>query len=292
MLLSSSPLAIAQGASEGGNWRPKPERFPDGLLWRLTRAGRAPSFVFGTIYFADPRLTELPPEVLAALKATKRFAQQGDLDAFADTRTFDLAVFRDGRKLPSLIGEQEFDRLVPLLRERGVQEANLERIKPWAAWLAIVRSPREPLPLQTLLASAAAKTGHTTIKLDYPNDQAALLDSIPLDSQVALLTHAIDNRDAYRPIADALVDAWKSRNLVRIAEVYDQFPRRYPAVGADYRAMMRSVVDNRTVQVKHRLTVHLQQGGIFIAVNAIHLPGDRGLLAGFLRDGFSLEKIW
>ena len=41
----------------------------DGLLWRLTRTGRAPSFVFGTIYFADPRLTELPPEVLAALKA-------------------------------------------------------------------------------------------------------------------------------------------------------------------------------------------------------------------------------
>lgn len=292
LILSSSGSVRAQGAAEGTYWRPKPERFPEGLLWRLTRGGRPPSYVFGTIYLAHPQLAEMPRPVLDALKEARRFAQQGDLYALADTRSFDLAVLRDGRTLPALIGAPDYGRLAPLLRERGVGESNLERIKPWAAWLALVRPAREPLPLQNRLASSAASLGHRTVPVDLPADQAALLDSVPLEAQAALLIHAIDHREGYRPLAGELIDAWSSRSLVRVTEAHDQFPRRFPAVAAEYRAMMRSLVDNRTVQMRHRLTVHLQQGGLFFAVAAVHLPGDRGLLASYVRDGYAVEKIW
>jgi hypothetical protein len=51
---------------------PQPEgKFTKGLLWRVSKARVAPSYVFGTIHVADPRVLELPGPVSRALARSK-----------------------------------------------------------------------------------------------------------------------------------------------------------------------------------------------------------------------------
>ncbi|HXR58766.1 MAG TPA: TraB/GumN family protein, partial [Burkholderiales bacterium] len=52
------------------------ERFTKGTLWRVTRAGTAPSHVFGTIHLADPRVLEIPAPVARALEHSRSFAME------------------------------------------------------------------------------------------------------------------------------------------------------------------------------------------------------------------------
>lgn len=40
--------------------------FGKGLLWKVTKPGVAPSYIYGTIHLSDPRLTTLPPKAQIA----------------------------------------------------------------------------------------------------------------------------------------------------------------------------------------------------------------------------------
>jgi len=41
-----------------------------------------------------------------------------------------------------------------------------------------------------------------------------------------------------------------------------------------------------------RMQSVLQEGGAFIAIGALHLPGDNGVLAGLSQQGYKLTAIY
>jgi uncharacterized protein YbaP (TraB family) len=65
-------LALAAAALFVGASLQAGERFEKGVLWRVSKEGVAPSYVYGTMHVADPRLAELPARCARLLPARIR----------------------------------------------------------------------------------------------------------------------------------------------------------------------------------------------------------------------------
>jgi uncharacterized protein YbaP (TraB family) len=128
--------------------------------------------------------------------------------------------------------------------------------------------------------------------LELPDEQIAAFDAVPLDSQIALLKHALDHGDALDAAIEPTVDAWLRRDLAGLARVGDRMGEQFPGMGYHYRELSKHIIHNRTILMHHRLALPLRGGRVFVAVGAMHLYGSKGLLAMLQRDGYVVTRIW
>jgi hypothetical protein len=270
------------------------ERFAKGLLWQVSRAGVAPSYVFGTIHLPDPRALEIPSPVLAALGRTRLYAMESPQGEGHDWQLYEAAQFEDGRTLPGVIGADTYDRVRAALAPRAIPETVLARLKPWAALANIVVTPEgyAHVTLDQRLLALARERRLKVEALEGTEEHIAVFDGIPLDSQVAMLRHTLEHRDALAAMIEPTLQAWLRRDLAGIHAVNERIAARYPAMAPHYRVFMRHVVEHRSVTMAHRLHLRLRTGGVFVAVGATHLYGDKGLLRLIERQGYRVRRLY
>lgn len=271
------------------------DRFEKGLLYRISKPGVPASYVFGTIHVADPRAVDLAAPVRKALDSTRVFAPElGTLTAAVGPEIEDAEWLPRGASLAALVGEPTFGELKAQLAAEGVPDASVERLKPWAALLKMSRSgaPAPGVSLdQKLLQMAHARRMHV-VPLESIEEQIAAFDSIPMDTQVALLRHVVANRDSLAADGAATVEAWLRRDLAEIARIGERPGARDAAIAPHYRMLWRHIVANRTALLHHRLALSLRAGRVFVAVGASHLAGDAGLLHLLAEDGYTVTRVW
>jgi uncharacterized protein YbaP (TraB family) len=268
--------------------------FTTGLLWRISKPGTKDSFAFGTIHLADRRVNGIPKPAADALAQSATLALELVPGAVVDARVFDLELLDDGRTLEPLIGPAAFVRVREQLGARGVPDAVVARLKPWAVLVKLGRTPAPDAGQsldQQLLAAARARRMQLA-PLELPDEQIAAFDTVPLASQVALLRHALEHGDALDAAIEPTIDAWLRRDLAGLARVGDRMGEQFPDLAPHYRELARHIIHNRTVLMHHRLTLPLRGGRIFVAVGAMHLYGSKGLLAMLQRDGYRVTRIW
>ena len=286
-LLLALGLVLAAGANAA-------ERFAHGLLWRVSRDGVAPSYVFGTIHVGDPRVLDLPQAVARALQRSKRLYVETMLGPREEARFFEAAQFEDGRRLEPLIGPEAYARVAAELRRRGVPDEVIARIKPWAALvnLTVARDDDGGETLDQKVAAIARGRGARVLGLEGIEEQIAVFERIPAETQVELLKHALAHRDELAALIEPTIRAWMRRDLAALHSVSDRVGARYPEMASHYRVLFRTVVENRTVVMAHRLFVPLREGRAFVAVGANHLYGDRGLLALIEAQGYRVTRVY
>ena len=65
-----------------------------------------------------------------------------------------------------------------------------------------------------------------------------------------------------------------------------------PEVKRVYKTLLSRLLDQRNTRMRDRMMTSLEEGEAFIAVGALHLPGENGLLQMLRRQGFSLEASY
>ena len=291
-LALSCAVAIAFPAR--AELRHSESRFTKGLLWRVSRAGTAPSHVFGTIHVADPRVLDIPDPVSRALARSRHFyaeSLQGEREAM---RFFEAGQFEDGRRLEPLIGTEAYANLVQILRERQVPEDVIARLKPWAALANVTVTPEdyEKVTLDQKLVNLARARKLRVLGLEGVEEQISVFDRIPLDTQVELLKHALGHRDELASLLEPTIQAWMKRDLAGIHSSSIRAAERYPEVAEHYRILFERMVENRSIVMAHRLFGPLREGGAFVAVGANHLYGANGMLALIEKQGYRVERVY
>lgn len=269
-------------------------RFTKGLLWRVSKAGTAPSHVFGTIHVADPRVLGIPDAVSKALARSRSYyaeSFQGEREAM---RFFEAGQFEDGSRLEPLIGAEAYAKLVGILHERQVPEDVVARLKPWAALANVTVTPEdyEGVTLDQKLVELARARKLRVLGLEGIEEQISVFDRIPLDTQVELLKHALSHRDDLAALIEPTIQAWMNRDLAGIHSSSTRAAERYPEVAGHYRILFERVVENRSIVMAHRLFVPLREGGAFVAVGANHLYGASGMLALIEKQGYRVERVY
>ena len=270
------------------------DRFSKGLLWRVSKPGVAPSYVFGTIHIADPRVLDLPEAVSRALMRSKRYYMESFQGEHEAARLFEAAQFEDGRRLEPLIGAEAYAKVLAVLRERQVADEVIARLKPWAALANFTITPEdyEMTTLDQKLVELARARKLRVLGLEGVEEQISVFERIPLDTQVGLLKHALDHRDELAAMIEPTIQAWMRRDLAGVHAAGDRIAARYPEMAEHYRVLFNRVVENRSVVMAHRLFMPLREGRAFVAVGANHLYGKKGMLALIEGQGYRVERMY
>ena len=269
-------------------------RFSRGLLWRVSKPGVAASHIFGTIHLADPRVLLIPDPVMRALAHAKSYAMEIQFNPAVEARFFEAAQFEDGRRLEPIIGAEAYAKVRASLRLREVPEETIARLKPWAALANLVVTPAdyEQYTLDQKLYAMARARHLPAFGLEGIEEQIAVFDGIPLDTQVALLKHGLAEREYFVGLIEPTIQAWLKRDLALLNAVHERIIIRFPQMAEHYRALTRQIVDNRSVVMAHRLFLPLREGRVFVAIGVDHLYGENGVLRLLQKQGYRITPVY
>lgn len=260
------------------------------LLYEISAEGVPPCYLFGTIHSEDPRVLALSPTIQEAFDRSPVFILETLLDAQAMARSLRIMAYEDGRDLAQVAGAPLYGRLVEAMAARGLPEAAIQGLKPWAAATLLSLPPTVTGEILDIhLYRAALTAGKRVIGLETIEEQVAVFDSLGEEDQILMLRETLDNQDQLPQLFDRLLGAYLDRDLAALARLGDQYlDQGDPRLADKFR---RAVLDDRNLRMAARLDTYLQAGGCFIAVGALHLPGEGGLLASLGRKGLRVRAL-
>jgi uncharacterized protein len=270
------------------------ERFGRGLLWRVAKAGVPASHIYGTIHVPDPRLAELPAVVRQRFEAATSLMLEFVPDPYSRSRFLEAAMFLDRQTLTEKIGAEDFERAVEHLAPIGLPREVVNKLKPWGV-LINLRNPRraeQGAPLDSLLLELARARRLPLHQIEGVEEQIFTFDEFPMDSQIALLKHSLAHRDELLELAERTMEAYLERDLTAIWRLREQFIARHPGIAAHQAVMTKRVVHDRSVVMAFRMQRELRRGGAFVALGALHLYGDKGVLALLEADGYRADVVF
>ena len=262
-----------------------------GLLWELSKPGIEPAYLFGTIHSEDPEVLQLPQPVQQAIDRCNTVVLEMLLDAEAMMYSSTAMLMMDGRMLSDIIGKPLFRQTASAIRSRGIQELVLERMKPWAAAVILSMPASETgLVLDMMLYQSALEQGKSVHGLETIEEQLNVFEALSEKDQVLLLQDAVENFPELDALHAELLEAYKQRDLAGLMALGEAAMQAGDQQLAD--EFQQHLVVDRNHRMLDRMQVYLRQGEVFIAVGALHLPGEEGLLKLLEQQGFTVRRLY
>ena len=283
-MLAGAP-AITQAQSAGA--------YDKGLLWRVESAGATPSFVFGTVHLEDKRVTTLPDPVRSTFDGARSFVMELSPDPANVAALASRMVYQDGRSLPAVAGESLFAKIVPLLANHGVPPEMARHFKPWAMVLILQMPPQDTANvLDFMLQRMAGEQGKSLHYLETVDEQVAAFDQMSETEQLALLNHSVETYAEIPGQREKLLQAYLERDLARMWIIGEEELAQRPDLKPLKSVFDQRLLFDRNTRMVERMQPQLKSGNAFIAVGALHLYGERGVLSLLAREGFRITRVY
>ena len=277
------PLHVVKGDYDG------PRRFDKGLLWKISRPGTAPSYLFGTIHVGDEAVTRLPEVVSARLHGSRTFVMEALPGTEDFTRLSQMMFFDDHRRLNDFISGSMFDRVVAILAAYHLPEESVSILKPWAAFVTMSypADMRKILDLQLL--ETASDKGLQVRGLETLQEQGEIFNRMKMQDQVRLLTDATCHYETFQRDFEVMKSLYLKRDL-KALYLYGQ---RYSFDdNSVYESLSKRILNDRNHIMADRMQPILEEGNAFIAIGAMHLPGKEGVLALLHGKKYRVSRVY
>lgn len=261
-----------------------------GLLWHISGKG-VDSYLFGTMHSEDPRVTRLPAEVEQRFMAADTVVLEVSLDAQTEMAAAAQMMLPQESSLTALVGEALSAQAKQAMLSRGVPPAVTERLQPWATVL-VLSMPRQQggLVLDKLLYDRAQAEGKRFQALESVEEQIAVFTSLSLDEQKALLQTVLKEYQGYPLLFEQMTEAYLSGDLAQLVKISDANPMTSdPELHAK---VMTKLLDHRNRRMVKRMQTMLMEGKVFVAVGALHLPGETGLISLLRQQGYAITPLY
>ena len=267
-----------------------------GRLWQVARDGLAPSYLFGTMHSSEASVTDLPPAVARAFDGAGGLVLEVILDQGAQIKMGNAMMLSDGRSLSQIIGPELSGRVAATAGRYGLPPAQLQLLRPWAV-MAIFSLPPAELarqqagqqPLDQLLQARAAERGTPVSALESVEEQLDVFAGLREADQIALLEVALALNPQVEDIFARMKSAYLAGDLAALHDMAkEQQAGGDPVLDAFFE---RRLIETRNHRMAARLAPHLARGGAFVAVGALHLSGEEGLLNLFEQQGYVVERV-
>ena len=262
-----------------------------GVLWRIEGAAHQPSYLLGTIHSDDPRVTNVPSDVMRVFQQADSFSGEVKMDLASMMQASEATLLPVGESLDQLIDSSLYQQTVQLMTAYGIPELVVQRMKPWAAAATLsLPRPQSGIFLDMVLYQQAAAAGKQVYGLETIEEQIGAMESMPHDLQVAMLRDAIAQHDQIGQIIEQLINAYLRRDLAALESISNAAMQEGDARVAE--VFSAEVVDRRNYRMLERMQPRLREGNAFIAVGALHLPGDKGLLNLLRNKGYRVSPVY
>ncbi len=260
------------------------------LFWSIHRDGQQSGYLLGTIHSEDPRVLEFSEDFLSKLGTNKVFAMEMVPDVSTLERLTNYMYYPPGQSLESVIGIERYHALEAALSPYQVQPEFIGRMKPWAAMMTLSTPPPETGFFMDLsLSLRASGNGLEVVGLETLEQQLSFLENMPIPMQVSLLDQAIAEAGKVGEIHEQMVNAYLENDLVSLQAMSDE---QLKVVGESAsRYFIESGINERNHRMAKTLLNQLESKTVFVAVGALHLPGEEGMINILREHGYVLRPL-
>lgn len=276
------------------------------ILWKVEKAGTAPSHLFGTMHLTDARINALSPNAKAALEDSRQLILEiedvspGGMMKVLSTspHMVELMLFTDGRRLDQLLGSEDFGKTMDVLSRSGVPPQASGAFRPWAATLMLSISTCERLrmgagllPLDANLAQDAEKRGIKAKGLETLETQLQALASVPEADQVEMLKAGVRFYDRIDDFLETMVQLYLQRQLGAIWPLQLALAEKVGVQAKAFDTAEKNLLATRNLGMRDKALEYLAEGSAFIAVGGLHLPGKHGLVTLLREAGYTVTAV-
>lgn len=260
-------------------------------VW-IVRDADSEVVLFGSIHVLPPGLAWRPKALDRALAEAQDLwfelpsgpAAEAEVARLAAT----LGILPPGQSLFRLLPAEDAALLIKVARSHGVEPANLDRLEPWLAEVALAGAAYRKSGADTANGVEAQVSGSAPESIrreafETPAQQIRLFDEAPLPEQLASLRETLRELDTDPQAYDKLVRAWMAGDVRGLDEEALQ-PLRQASPG-----VFRRLVSDRNARWVDALDLRLKgRGKTVVVVGVGHLVGDEGLPARLRALGYSV----
>jgi len=265
------------------------DEFSNGLLWKIETPTGQSNYLFGTIHSQDRAVSRFPPYVRLALAKSQPFIIESVLTEESNKVFFDSIFFKDGQLLSDMISPSIYHYLQEVLPDYGVPVEKIPNLKPWAAFTLIGRpKPVNAETLDMVLIETARSLNKTIISLENMKELIEPMEKLSLNDQVIILNDTVCNHAQIIQDSWELVQLYLARDLAGIMAFSNQ-----PHFDEDiFDRYIQGILYDRNERMLERIIPYLDNGSAFIAIGALHLAGEKGLLKTLKKKNYRIIRIY
>ena len=115
--------------------------------------------------------------------------------------------------------------------------------------------------------------------------------AFPMAAQIALLKDRAEHLDELTAVAEAMVESYLQEDLVRMLSLATRFISQ-SSLDKGYKATyLKHVLYIRNIVMAHYMLAPLRRKNTFIAVGALHLYGEKGVLSLLEGYGYEVKRL-
>jgi uncharacterized protein YbaP (TraB family) len=259
-------------------------------IWHVQ--GEQELYLFGTVHILKPDAYPLPDVYQTSLEQCDNLWLEADLNEMNSpsvmTAIQDMMLMPDGKTLQSELSEKSYAALEALAEVAGIPMTLVQGVKPWAAanmlTMAIFQKKgfNTAQGLDVYLHSKALEMGIPVNAFETVLGQMQMFDTLGtkyVDDFVEFSSNDIDQADE---MVDAIYAGWQSGDLDALYEIADfgQYPEIENAM----------LIERNNNWMDALLSQSADQTQC-VAVGALHMAGEHGLLQQFKKAGFKVNQL-
>lgn len=274
------------------------------IFWKIEKDGVEPSYLLGTMHVSDPKVTTLSPAAKSALNSSKTIIVE-------NTETFDpqkaaaamvqlkhLTFLKAGQSLDAQLEGDLKTKLQQAVTKRGVPFQIANRMQPWVVATIVALPVCEMAAKQSgkkvldhIIADHAIQKGKTLIGLETMEEQFSAIAGLPPEFHFSALkeTLAMGPSQAENIIATMKI-LYQTGSISMLMPLMKAVsPKSFSGKGSS--AFQEALILKRNKIMAERSQKHLEKGSTFLAVGALHLPGETGLISLLREQGFKVTAV-
>lgn len=270
--------------------------YSQGRLWLVEAPGVAPSWVLGTMHSADPEIATPWPALADVMNNADSITIELVLDEAATASMGQAMMLSDGRSLAQIVGRERMTKIVKTGAQYGMPVEALQQFKPWAVSMIFSLPPSElerqatgaPM-LDAVLQQHGNSRGIPVYGIETVEEQMSLFTGDSEADQIAFLDATLEMQPQAEAQFDEMRRLWLAGDLAGLHDLSMEAAQSAPPGMAE--DFMNRLIRDRNRRMAIRVGRQLAQGNALIAVGALHLPGEEGVLALLAKRGYAVSAV-
>jgi len=263
------------------------------LLWEVTGNGlKKTSYLFGTYHFLSNGFVDTIPAIKTAYAASDAVAGELVIDSSIQQAMMEASLL-GGTTLQKILPDTLYAKTAKWFKEEaGLDLINLDTFNPFTVMtvaLAITHqkyfpNKRGEVQLDTYFQELAKKDGKKIVGLETIQMQInAIFKQLTLARQVEILNETLKEKDGLKSAIAVMNDAYTRNDLNTLHKLM--------YAGTYKREEMKPLLDDRNHYWMQQLPELMKDQSLFVAVGALHLVGETGLVQQLRKKGYTVTPI-
>lgn len=282
-LLFTSVAAQAEqmcDAAEPGSLR------QNAMLWRLSKSGQPDHYLLGTLHVDGAWVELMLEDLVFIVDRTEHLFLELEMDGLTQLELAEHMLLPKPHNLTDYFTEAEFNTLKRLLYGR-IDPKRLVAMKPWVAFAELYSLKSETKrTMDELLADYYYGDDKPVEGLETVARQLSVFDKLTYDQQAILVKRALAlHQKQSEGLQANLFEHYKRGDLRNLWLLQEDFAQQ---MGEVFKPLHEATLAGRNHDMIKRFFMRRGDVPSLIAVGALHLPGEQGLICLFEQAGYQL----